>query len=360
MKNSKNIVLAALFSIAFLGCSEDEASKPNIIVFTVDDMDITSVNAYGNPLPGLTPNMDLLASQGLRFTNAHVSSPVCMTCRQSMMTGLHSHRNKSMGFIEVENGACPSLSGMLMENGYYTATIGKGRGYNAFQWDEFHRTLGKGGWYNRKPSGFYEKAKGAIQNAKKSNKPIYLGVNTSDPHRPWPGSEQEKWFVERNRKDNPDAEDYPVMEPFCTADEAPLFPYLPDLPDIRKETAQYYTALHRADQTLGLILKLLEEEEMAENTLFIFFSDHDAAMPTAKHNCYRHSSATPLMLRWPGKIKKGRVDSEHMVSTLDIMPTILDILNISEPERQDGRSMLSILRGGKQDGGYTPINWTAS
>ena len=327
-----------------------EAAKPNIIVFTVDDMDITSVNAYGNPLPNLTPNMDKLATQGMRFTNAHVSSPVCMTCRQSMMTGLHSHRNRSMGFIEVENGAFPSLSGMLMENGYYTATIGKGRGYNAFQWDEFHNLWGKGQWYNRNPSCFYETAREALKNAKNVNKPIYLGVNTSDPHRPWPGSEQEKEFVETARKVNPDAEDYPVMDPFCTADEAPLFPYLPDLPDLRKETAQYYTAVHRADITLGRILKLLEEEGMADNTLFIFFSDHDAAMPTAKHNCYRHSSATPLMVCWAGKIEKGVVDDEHMVSTLDIMPTILDVLNIAEPEKQDGRSMLSILKGGKQKG----------
>ena len=332
-----------------------EAAKPNIIVFTVDDMDITSVNTYGNPLPNLTPNMDKLATQGMRFTNAHVSSPICMPCRQSMMTGLHSHSNKSMGFVEVEKGACPSISGMLMDNGYYTASIGKGAHYKAFTWDMFvdgNNADDAVAWYSRKPSGFYEKAKTAIQNARNAHKPIYLGVNTSDPHRPFPGSEQEKWFVERERKErnNPDAEDYPVMDPFCTADEAPLFPYLPDLPDLRKETAQYYTAVHRADNTLGLILKLLEEEGMADNTLFIFFSDHDAAMPTAKHNCYRHSSATPLMVCWAGKIEKGVVDDEHMVSTLDIMPTILDVLNIAEPEKQDGRSMLSILKGGKQKG----------
>jgi len=140
------------------------------------------------------------------------------------------------------------------------------------------------------------------------------------------------------------------MEPFCTAEEVPLFPYLPDLPDIRKETAQYYTAVHRADNTLGLIMKLLQEEGIENNTLFVFFSDHDASMPTAKHNCYRHSTATPLMVRWPGKIKKGIVDEAHLVSTLDLMPTILDILDISEPEKQDGRSLLSILQGGKQGG----------
>ncbi len=345
--------ISLVFSIPIVAfaITKKKPVKPNIVVFTVDDMDILSVNCYGNPLPNLTPNMDHLASQGIRFTHAHVSSAICMPCRQSMMTGLHPHRNGSMGFVEVENGACPSLSGILMEKGYYAVSIGKGRDYKAFSWSEFHDDGWLGdGWYSRNPSFFYEKAKTAIQNAKAKGQPIYLGVNTSDPHRPFPGSEQEKEHVAKLRKTNSNAVDYPVMEPFCSPDEAPLLPYLPDLPDIRKETAQYYTAVHRADNTLGKIMKLLEEEGIAENTLFVFFSDHDAAMPTAKHNCYRHSSATPLMVCWPGKIKKGAVDDEHMISTLDIMPTILDILNIPEPENQDGSSMLSILQGGKQDG----------
>ena len=323
---------------------------PNIVVFTVDDMDITSVNCFGNPLPGLTPNMDRLAAQGMRFTNAHVSSAICMPCRQSMMTGLQPHRNGSFGFVEVEKGSCPSLSGILMENGYYTASVGKGRDYIAFPWDDFTPGLGAEGWYSRKPEAFYTKARTAIKNANKQNKPLFLGINTSDPHRPFCGSEQEREHVAKLREKYPDAPDFPVMEAFCKAGEAPLLPYLPDLPEIRKELAQYYTNVHRADETLGRIMELLEEEGMAENTLFIFFSDHDAAMPTAKQNCYAHSSVTPLMVRWPGNIEPGSVDSEHMVSTLDLMPTLLDALGLSIPEKQDGRSMLSILRGGKQDG----------
>jgi len=102
------------------GCSKNGELEPNIIVFTVDDMDITSVNCYGNPLAGLTPNMDLLATEGIRFSNAHVSSPICMPCRQSMMTGLHPHSNNSLGFAEVKEASFPSLSRILMENGYYT------------------------------------------------------------------------------------------------------------------------------------------------------------------------------------------------------------------------------------------------
>ena len=65
-------------------CFSAAAEKqPNIVVFTVDDMDVTSVNCYGNPLPNLTPSMDQLASQGMRFMNAHVNSPICQPCRQS-------------------------------------------------------------------------------------------------------------------------------------------------------------------------------------------------------------------------------------------------------------------------------------
>lgn len=326
------------------------APVTNVVVFTVDDMDITSVNCYGNPLPDLTPGMDQLALQGMRFKNAHVSTPICMPCRQSMMTGLHPHRNGSFGFVEVAPDACPSLSGILMEHGYFTASIGKGRDYKAFPWDLFVGGMGGDGWYSRKPDGFYAEARKAIHAARTAGKPLYLGINTSDPHRPFAGSEQEQEFVANVRKKYPDAPDFPVMEPVCSEQDVPLLPYLPDLPDIRRETVQYLTSVKRADDTLGRIMQLIEEEGLAETTLFIFFSDHDASMPTAKQNCYAHSSATPLIIRWPGQIGAGTVDREHMVSTLDLMPTILEALDLPLPETLDGRSMLSILKGEKQTG----------
>lgn len=327
-----------------------ERPRPNIVVFTVDDMDITSVNCYGNPLPNLTPNMDRLASQGMRFLHAHVSTAICMPCRQSMMTGLYAYHNGSFGFIEVAKNACPSLSGLLMDNGYYTASIGKGRDYHAFPWDRFSG-LGRDGWHSRRPSGFYDKAKEVIRHAQAAGKPFYMGVNTSDPHRPWPGSQQEKDHVKWIRKTrDPDSPDYPPAEPVCSVENVPLLPYLPDLPDIRKETVQYLTSVKRADETLGRILELLDEEGLTDNTLFIFFSDHDAAMPTAKQNCYAHSTATPLMVRWPGEIQPGSVDGKDMVSTLDLMPTILDVLHLPLPPKQDGRSLRSLLEGKEQAG----------
>jgi N-sulfoglucosamine sulfohydrolase len=326
------------------------AAQTNIVLFTVDDMDITSLNCYGNPLPNLTPNMDRLASQGMRFKNAHVNTPICMPCRQSMMTGLQPHSNGSLGFVELEKNSYPSISSVLMENGYFTGSIGKGRDYSAFPWDKWIGGLGEDGWYSRHPEGFYDKTKELIHLAQKAGKPFFIGVNTSDPHRPFAGSEQEKEKVAKIRKKFPNAPDFPVMTPVCTEADVPLLPYLPDLPDIRKETVQYLTSVKRADDTLGRIMALIEEEGLINNTLFIFLSDHDAAMPTAKQNCYTHSSVTPLIVRWPGKIKSGLIDDQHMVSSLDLFPTILDLLNLNIPKKQDGRSMLSILKGGKQTG----------
>jgi N-sulfoglucosamine sulfohydrolase len=326
------------------------AGQPNIVLFTVDDMDITSVNCYGNPLPNLTPNMDRLAAQGMRFMDAHVNSPICMPCRQSMMTGLQPHSNGSFGFVEVEKGSYPSISSVLMENGYFTGSIGKGRDYIAFPWDKWINGLGAEGWYSRKPEAFYAKTKQVIQLARKAKKPFFIGVNTSDPHRPFAGSDQEKEHVAKVRKKYPSAPDFPVMKPICSEEEVPLLPYLPDLPALRKETVQYLTSVKRADDTLGRIMALIDEEGLTENTIFIFLSDHAAAMPTAKQNCYQHSTVTPLIVRWPGEIKPGSVDSEHMVSSLDIFPTILESLNLAIPKKQDGRSMLSILKGGQQKG----------
>ena len=347
----KKWMVRLLLLVGIQSAIGDQKSAVNVVVFTVDDMDITSVNCYGNPLPDLTPNMDRLASQGMRFLYAHVNSPICMPCRQSMMTGLQPHHNGSFGFIEVAPGGCPSLSGLLKTNGYFTASIGKGRDYHAFPWDLFASGIkGNDGWYSRNPAGFYAETKKAIQAAQKEGKPFYIGVNTSDPHRPWPGSDQEKENIKKLRKKFPSAPDFPAMTPVCSEADVPLLPYLPDLPDIRKETVQYLTAVKRADDSLGRILQLLDEEGLVENTLFIFFSDHDAAMPTAKQNTYRHSSAVPLMVRWPGTVKAGSVDADHLVSTLDLMPTILDALNLPVPEKQDGRSMLSILKGGTQEG----------
>jgi N-sulfoglucosamine sulfohydrolase len=82
----------------------------------------------------------------------------------------------------------------------------------------------------------------------------------------------------------------------------------------------------------------------------MFLSDNGMAVPFAKANCYLHSTRTPWIVRWPGRVKPGTVDADHLISGIDFMPTMLEALGLEPPEGMDGRSFLPILRGGKQAG----------
>lgn len=131
---------------------------------------------------------------------------------------------------------------------------------------------------------------------------------------------------------------------------------------MRTEMAEYFTSVHRADEITGAVLRALDESGLSENTLVMFMSDHGMALPFAKTNCYLNSTRTPWIIRWPGKVKPNVVDTEHMISGIDFMPTILDALGLPEVEGLDGRSFLPLLSGQKQAGRdeiYTVFHRTA-
>jgi len=124
--------------------------------------------------------------------------------------------------------------------------------------------------------------------------------------------------------------------------------FLPDLPNVRKEIAQYYSSAHRCDETVGEVLRALKESGLEDSTLVMFLSDNGISMPFAKSNCYLTSTRTPWLVRWPGKVKPGVVDTEHFISGIDFMPTILEAPGLSAPAGMDGRSFLPLLVGGDQ------------
>jgi N-sulfoglucosamine sulfohydrolase len=124
--------------------------------------------------------------------------------------------------------------------------------------------------------------------------------------------------------------------------------FLPDLPEVRREIAQYYTSVHRCDETVGEILRALEESGMSGNTVVMFLSDNGMALPFAKTNCYLTSTKTPWIVRWPGRVKQGTVDAEHVISGIDFMPTILDAAGLPQVAGMDGTSFLSVLLGERQ------------
>ena len=101
---------------------------------------------------------------------------------------------------------------------------------------------------------------------------------------------------------------------------------------------------------MGTILDELKKSGHYDNTIVIFLSDHGMSLPFAKTNCYVQSTKTPLIIRWPGTTIKGSSDKEHMISTVDLMPTILEAVEISSNAPSDGRSFVPILKGDSQEG----------
>jgi N-sulfoglucosamine sulfohydrolase len=123
---------------------------------------------------------------------------------------------------------------------------------------------------------------------------------------------------------------------------------LPDIPEVRAQTAQYMSSSRRADDTVGEVLRALEETGHADDTLVIFLSDNGSPFPFGKGNCYLNSTRTPLIVRWPGRVEAGTVNRDAYINGIDFMPTILEALGHSIPGGTDGLSYLPLLEGNTQ------------
>ena len=317
------------------------SSKLNILFITADDMNYDTPGFTGNRVPDITPNLDRLAAEGRWFVRAHVTVAVCQPSRECLMTGRYPQHNGATGFYPVRADV-PTLAELLKAGGYQLGILGKVihlRPASKFPWDYSHdqEELGNG----RDPAKYYQFAKEFFQQAKASGKPFFLMANSHDPHRPFAGAES-PGFLRKSP--------FPPPTRTYRPDEITVPDFLPDLPDVRKELAQYYTSAHRCDQTIGEILRALKESGLAENTLVMFVSDNGISLPFGKSNCYLTSTRTPWLVRWPGKIKPGLVDRENFISGIDFMPTILAAAGLPIPPGTDGRSFLPLLADGQQSG----------
>jgi len=314
------------------------AKRPNFLFITADDMNYDSVGVYGCPISDITPNIDRLAGEGMRFTHSHVTIAVCQPCRSVLMTGRYPHRNGAEGFEPIDP-AVPTLQEQLRSAGYLNGIMAKNSHLaprEKFCWDYYilGSELGRG----RDPALYYQHARQFFEDAKTAENPFYLMANAQDPHRPFAGSQQEwnKW-----------SEHMPYSRQI-TPEQAEIPGFLPELPDVRLEVSEYFTSVHRCDQVVGAVLQALKDTGFEDNTLVMFLSDHGMAFPFAKTNCYLNSSKTPWIVRWPGVTTPGTVDSSHFISGIDYMPTILDAAGLGRVAGMDGTSFLPLLRGKRQ------------
>jgi N-sulfoglucosamine sulfohydrolase len=330
----------ALFALLAL-CPVLFAARPNLLIITTDDMSCDSVGVYGCKMKDTTPHMDRLAARSLRFNHAHVVVGNCMPSRNVMWSGKYPHNNHIEGFRAISKAekSYPVLGDIVKEAGYFTGIRHKvehSTPYSPFPWDVDLREEKRDDVKNAASWG--KAATKGMQAAKQAGKPFCLLLNIADPHKPFYAEGKKGKLV-----DDPNVPTR-VFKP----EEVVVPGFLPDDPVIRQELALYYSSVRRADDAVGSILEALKASGEEENTVIVFLSDHGMPLPFAKTQLYHHSSRTPLMIRWPGVTKDGTVDEEHLISTVDLLPTILDMLGIASPGGFDGQSFARVLKGEKQ------------
>ena len=334
------VLACCLTPIALLAADAAAAGPPNILLITADDMNCDSVGAFGCRVKDTTPQIDRLAAQGMRFEHAHVTIAVCQPCRSVWLTGRYPHRSGGEGFHKLQKPGVPLLPGLLREAGYLVGLLGKEphcTPYADFSWDTPKQPLGAG----RNPRLYGEHAKAFFEQAKQAGKPFFLMANSHDPHRPFYGNDR----YEYGKPDGPQVPSK-VFQP----KDVVVPGFLPDIPQVRLEISEYYSSVRRCDDTVGALLAAIDDSGMAEKTIVVFLSDHGMTLPFAKTNVYYHSTRTPWIVRWPGRVEPGSVDRDHFISGIDLAPTLLEVAGVDQPEGMDGFSLKPLLLGHKQDG----------
>ena len=350
------LVFLCAAALGALPADAVDARKLNLLLITADDMNADSPGWMGSKM-GATPTLDKLADSCHRFLNNHVTAPICQPSREAIMTGLVPHHSGALGFNPVKPGT-PTMVTTLKAAGYYTAAINKTvhmKPDSCFPWDDKFDGSGKN------PPLLREHFETTLKQAATANKPFFINVNIQDPHRPFPGSntvdaeegdstqpkaEPAKGKGKKARKLEKNKTMYSEMHTY-TPEEIKVPDFLEDIPPVRTEVAQYYTAVARLDISLKGVLDALKASGHEDDTIVLFMSDHGMSFPFSKATVYFNGTRSPVILKYPGMPAAGV--HEEFVSSVDIMPTLLDLLEVKYPKDMDGRSWLPLLRGEKQE-----------
>lgn len=348
-----HLLLLVSISFLFQNCnsSAPNSQKPNIILFLIDDLGYGDVGCYGNSMIS-TPNIDKLASEGMRFTDFHSNGPMCTPTRAALLTGKYQNRfgekfeGPLSGKTQYDEGLpleAVTIPEMLKEAGYVTGMFGKWHlGYKEPYlptnqgFDEFvglaagdgdhHSHIDRWGredwWQNNKPAMEEGYSVELITNHSKSfinknmNNPFFLYIAHLAIHFPWQGPEDPSQRKKGNSYEN---DKWGIIP-----DRNNVFPHVKSM-------------VESVDQSVGEILSTLQALNLHENTLVIFTSDNggyihynqqfhhissNGMLRGQKTEMYEGGHRVPFIAHWPGKIEEGIV-SDETAMTFDLLPTFL-------------------------------------
>jgi len=317
-----------LASLAALNTAAQQPQKlPNILWISTEDLS-PHLGCYGDHTVK-TPNIDKLASQGVRFTNVFTTAAISAPVRAGVITGMYqtsigcmhmrttSYRrsvNNPIEFTAVPPHYVKAFTEYLRAAGYYCTNNSK-TDYQfakdpvpASIWDECSRTA----HYKNRPN---------------KNQPFFAVFNWTGTH------ESQNWDL-KNVKTDPKKVKVP--------------PYFPDNDSVRLNIAKMYDNIVRLDSVVGVLLNELEKEGKSSNTVVFFWGDHGDGLPRAKRWLYDSGLNIPLIIRWPGNLKPGTVD-DRLISSIDFGPTVLSIAGVTIPSHMQGRAFLGSQASAPRD-----------
>ncbi|UCC97057.1 MAG: sulfatase [Phycisphaerales bacterium] len=306
----------------------------NVLFITTDDLGL-QLSCYGETLIN-TPNIDKLADGGVQFRVAYVAQASCSPSRSAMFTGLHTHSTGQYGLTNTGFSLHPGLRDKTIPNvlkaaGYYTGIIGKLHvaPEESFKFDFRDTNSGRTRqvrWVAQRVETFLKQA---------GRQPFFLMVNYSDPHAFRRPEDPRQWHFP------PQVDGLPANP--LPPGEKTLFAFQQiDTPQQRVRTAGYYNAVQRLDDGIGMLMNVLERHAHREDTLVIFIGDHGPPFARGKTTVYEAGIRIPFIVRWPGVSRP--IKSNAMVSTIDILPTILDATGVPPTGKMHGRSLRAALQ----------------
>ena len=320
VQNSKFRVQSFLFLFLLSVFAVAAAPRPNILWLIAEDFG-PHLGCYGTK-EVFSPNLDRLAGEGVRYTRFFTTAPVCSPSRSAFMTGMyqttigaHNHRSHRDDGFALPPGV-RVLTDRLRDAGYFTANVREFpapigfRGVGKTDWNFTYTNAARG----NKP---FDSDRWAEL---KTNQPFFAQVNFAETHRAFKAP----------KKADPAKVELP--------------PYYPDHPVTHADWAEYLDSATELDRKVGVLLRQLDKDGLASNTVVIFFGDNGAAHVRAKQFCYESGLLVPLIIRWPKNFPvpknftPGTVNPQ-LLEAIDLAPTMMEIAEAA-PATMQGRTFL--------------------
>lgn len=295
-----------------------DSIKPNLVFIIADDCTYRDVGCYGGQ--AYTPNIDKLATEGIRFTRCFQAAPMCSPTRHNIYTGLYPVKSGAYPNHTFAKDDVKSIVHYLKPLGYRVALSGKThigpKSVFPFEYSSNKKKL---------ESVIDMKAVDKLmEDTAQSGKPFALFACSNEPHSPW-----NKGVEYRSRYD---------------AGKLKLRPYMVDTSETRQNYVHYLAEISFFDNEVGQILEMLKTHELDQDTLVMVVSEQGNTFPFAKWTCYDSGLQSIMIVRWPNKVAAGS-QTDAMVEYVDVCPTFVQAAGGTPGEVLDGKSILPVLLG---------------